>query len=142
MATQYIQMNVDFKAPLETMFSILTDHESLGPILGAKIKRIKDGKEHINGVGSVRRVTPLPLASFEETVIKFEPNKLMEYTISKGSPMKNHLGRMVFSEKEGRTYLHYTIQFDSKIPFLGFLIKLGLENSILSGLRKLAQNYQ
>jgi len=142
MSQQYIQMNVEFNAPVATMFSILSDHESLGPVLGAKIKRIKNGQGNVNGVGSVRKIMPLPLAGFEETVTRFEPDKLIEYTITKGSPMKNHLGKMVFSEKDGRTYLHYTIQFESKIPFAGFLIKVGLETTILRGLRKLARRYQ
>lgn len=143
MAKNFIQMNVTFNAPVETVFAELSDHEKMGKILGAKVKRVKDGKGSVNGIGSVRRITPVPLADFEETVTGFEPNKLVEYTITKGSPLKNHLGRMVFSETNGKTHLHYTIQFDMKlgIPFTGFLLKNALEKIISGGLHKLAKSY-
>ena len=144
MASQYIQMNVSFNAPVETVFNELSDHEKMGKILSAKVKRVKDGKDFVNGLGSVRRITPVPLGGFEETVTTFEPNKLIEYTVTKGSPIKNHLGRMVFSENNGKTQLHYTIQFDMKLglPFAGLILKTVLEKVILGGLHKLAKSYQ
>ena len=91
----------------------------------------------------MRRITPVPLADFEETVTAFEPNKLVEYTITKGSPLKNHLGRMVFSENGGKTHLHYTIQFEPKVPvpLSGLVVKSVLEKVILRGLHKLAKQY-
>lgn len=138
MGSQFIQMNVSFNAPVSTVFAELSDHEKIGAVLGAKVKRVKDGKGNVNGVGSVRRLTPVPLADFEETVTAFEQDKLIEYTITKGSPLKNHLGRMVFSESNGKTQLHYTIQFEPKIaiPLTGLLLKTVLEKVILSGLHK------
>jgi len=143
MASQFIQMNVTFNAPVSEVFAQLSDHEKMGEVLGAKVKRVKDGKGNVNGVGSVRRITPVPLADFEETVTAFEPNKLIEYTVTKGSPIKNHLGRMVFSESNGKTHLHYTIQFDMKlpIPLSGLLMKTILEKLILSGLQKFGKRY-
>lgn len=144
MSSQFIQMNVEFNAPVDTIFATLSDHEAMGSILGAKVKRVKDGQGSVNGIGSVRRITPVPLADFEETVTAFEPNKLVEYTITKGSPLKNHLGRMVFSEQNGKTHLHYTIQFEPKlpIPLSGLIVKTALEKIILGGLHKLAKQYQ
>ncbi|HEX4938913.1 MAG TPA: SRPBCC family protein, partial [Candidatus Kapabacteria bacterium] len=132
-----------FNAPVSEVFAQLSDHEKMGEVLGAKVKRVKDGKGNVNGVGSVRRITPVPLADFEETVTAFEPNKLIEYTVTKGSPIKNHLGRMVFSESNGKTHLHYTIQFDMKlpIPLSGLLMKTILEKLILSGLQKFGKRY-
>lgn len=143
MSSQYLQMNVEFNAPVDTVFGELSDHENMGKVLGAKIKRVKNGDDNINGVGSVRRITPVPLAGFEETVTAFEPNKLIEYTITKGSPLKNHLGRMVFSEHNGKTRLHYTIQFEPRlpVPLAGMIIKTALEKVILSGLHRVAAQY-
>jgi len=144
MSSQFIQMNVEFNAPVETVFATLSDHEAMGQVLNAKVKRIKDGQGSVNGIGSVRRITPVPMAGFEETVTAFEPNKLVEYTITKGSPLKNHLGRMVFSESNGKTQLHYTIQFEPKlpIPLSGLIVKTALEKVILGGLHKLARTYK
>lgn len=143
MARQLIQMNVTINAPVSTVFTELSDHEKMGQVLGAKVERIKNGQGAVNGVGSVRRITPLPLAGFEETVTVFEPNKLIEYTVTKGSPIKNHLGRMVFSETGGKTQLHYTIQFEPRIaiPLSGLLIRALLEKVVLSGLHKFARRY-
>ena len=143
MSSQFIQMNVEFNAPVETVFATLSDHEAMGKVLNAKVKRIKDGQDDVNGIGSVRRITPVPLADFEETVTAFEPNKLVEYTIPKGSPLKNHLGRMVVSENGGKTHLHYTIQFEPKVPvpLSGLVVKSVLEKVILRGLHKLAKQY-
>ena len=143
MSSQFIQMNVEFNAPVETVFATLSDHEAMGKVLNAKVKRLKDGQDDVNGIGSVRRITPVPLADFEETVTAFEPNKLVEYTITKGSPLKNHLGRMVFSENGGKTHLHYTIQFEPKVPvpLSGLVVKSVLEKVILRGLHKLAKQY-
>lgn len=144
MAKNYIQMHATFNAPVEKVFAELADHEKLSRVLGAPIKRVKNGKGDINGIGSVRRIGPLPLLGFEETVTGYEPNKLIEYTITKGSPLKNHLGRMVFSEDNGKTHLHYTIQFDMKLglPLSGFVLKTVLEKVISNGLNRFARTFE
>jgi len=143
-SSQFLQMNVEFNAPVSEVFNQLSDHENMGKVLGAKVVRIKDGVQNINGVGSVRRITPIPFAGFEETVTAFESDKLVEYTITKGSPLKNHLGRMIFSEYQGKTKLHYTIQFEPKlpIPLSGLIVKAALEKILLSGLNKVAARYE
>jgi len=145
MSVQNISLTQEFNAPVETVFGTLTDHESFGNLMsGAQITRVVDSTgENVNGTGSIRSIK-MPLApAFEETVVSYEKNKLMEYTISKGSPIKNHLGRMNFSEENGKTKLHYTIQLESKlpVPFLGSILKLGVEKSISSLLSKLAAQY-
>ena len=38
---------------------------------------------------------------------------------------------------EGGSRLHYTIQFESKVPFLGPVIRAGLETGIRKGLARL-----
>ena len=142
MAKQYIDIMQIFNAPVKTVFAELTDHEKFGKLLKADIKRIADGKgEYINGLGSVRKITPFPLAGFEETVVTFEPNEVMEYVITKGSPIKNHKGRMEFSQVDGNTRLRYTIEFESKIPLMGGLLKSVVEMPIKKGLSSLAKRY-
>ena len=142
MAKQYIDIMQTFNAPVETVFAELTDHEKFGKLLKADIKRIVDGEGgYVNGLGSVRKITPLPLADFEETVVTFEPNQVMEYEITKGSPLKNHKGRMEFSRVDGNTRLRYTIEFESKIPLMGGLLKSAIEMPIKKGLSLLAKSY-
>ena len=99
--------------------------------------------ENKNGVGYVRRISAFPVPDFEKTVITFEPNILMEYVVSKGSPIKNHNGRMEFSEENGKTDLCYFIDFEPKlsIPFLGSVLKSAIEKPMRQSLEKLAKRY-
>jgi len=145
MNRQHIEIRQSFNAPVDTIFSLLTDHESFGNVIGTNFKRVVDSQgENKNGVGSVRRITSFPVPAFEETVVRFEPNRLMEYVISKGSPVKNHKGRMEFSEEQGKTTLCYTIDFEPKLPFilLGPVLKRAIEKPIRKGLKQLAGRYE
>lgn len=129
-----------FAAPRSAVFAHLTDHNKVGKVMGAKMQRIKDADgDNPNGLGSVRKVTVGP-ASFEETVTRFEPDSVMEYTVSRGGPIRNHLGRMQFSDTADGCKLHYRIVFDGRIPFTGGVIAKGLQDGIRKGLAKLARD--
>ncbi len=142
MAKHQVAIKQVFNAPIATVFAALTDHNNFGQIVDAKIIRIKDSdNDNVNGVGSIRRITPLPFSHFEETVVTFESNKLMEYVVTKGSPIKNHKGRMEFSELDGKTQLSYTIEFEPKIPFMGKILKGLIEGPLVKGLKALAISY-
>ena len=144
MSRQRIKITQSFNAGLETIFDILTDHQSFGEVINAKIRRVVDGRgDNKNGVGSVRRISSFPVPSFEETVTAFEPNRLMEYKVSKGSPVKNHKGRMEFTGDKGQTELTYTIEFEPKLPFVffGSQIRNAIEKPISGGLKRLAERY-
>ena len=144
MGKQRIEIEQSFNAPIETIFNILTDHESFGNVISTVVKRVVDSSEtNKNGVGSIRRISAFPFPSFEETVITFKPNQIMEYKVSKGSPIKNHKGRMEFSEESGKTRLYYTIEFDPKfffVPFGAFL-KGAVDKPIRKGIKRLAEDY-
>ncbi len=144
MTKQRIEIQQSFNAPIEDIFKTLSDHVSFGKVIETKIKRVIDSQEqNKNGVGSVRRISSFPFPSFEETVLKFEDNKLIEYTVSKGSPIKNHKGRMEFTENNGVTNLYYLIEFDPKPPFefLGSFLRKAIDNPIRTGLKKLSEKH-
>ena len=145
MSEQHIQIRQLFNAPVDTIFDILTDHASFGQVINANIKRVVDSPgDNQNGVGSVRRISAFPAPAFEETVIAYEQNQRMEYVVSKGSPIKNHKGRMEFSDEQGKTRLNYTIDFEPKLPFLlfGAIIKNAIDKSIRGGIKRLAKRYE
>ena len=76
MGEQHIKITQLFNAPVDTIFSLLTDHEAFGQVINTKIKRVVDSQgENKNGVDSVRRISAFPAPAFEETVITFEPNQ-------------------------------------------------------------------
>ena len=140
MTQQTIQLNIDFPAPIEDIFSFFEVHENLGRIFGAKIVRIKEGSDSPNGKGSVRKLNIGPLPPIEETVTEYKKNELIEYTISNKTPLKNHYGVMRFSEKNGGTHLDYKIVFESRIPLAGGLIRKVLESNISKGCEKYARS--
>jgi len=144
MARQHIEIRQTFNASVEKVFPVLTDHESFGDLLGENIKRVVDSPdENKNGVGSVRRIRSFPVPAFEETVVTFVPNELMEYVVSKGSPIKNHRGRMAFTGAAKETRLFYTIDFDPKLPFLflGSLLKRAIEKPIRRAIQRFAATF-
>ena len=98
MAIQTITINQAFSGSVKNVFSTLSDHESFGKICGIDMKRIVDGEAHLNGLGSVREIKVGVLPSFQETITKFIENERIEYRITKGSPIKNHLGVLIFTE--------------------------------------------
>lgn len=138
--SQRVHVTYDFKADPATVFAKLSEHEGLGVVFKAKIKRVKDGTDGtLNGVGSVRSLKPLGLPpAFEETVTKSEPNSLIEYTISKGSPIRKHLGvQKLTPNADGGTHLDYTIDLETPIPGLGPVLKVVLTKVISKGLPNL-----
>lgn len=139
MSLQTIKIVQSFNAPVDQVFSVLSDHERFGKIIGVNTKRIKDGQGSENGLGSIRKMNIGPLPSFQETITDFKQDALIEYKITQGSPIKNHVGVMKFSAQgDKQSVLHYTIQLESKIPFTTSVIKKALENGISKGLKKYA----
>ncbi len=123
MAQQQVKFDQFIAAPREKVFAYFADHEKFGRIFGGGVRRIKDApnSQDVNGLGSVRSIKA-PGGMIEETISRYEPHSLIEYTVTKGGPIKNHLGHIEFHVVEGGTQVLYTISFDPKIPFTGGLI--------------------
>jgi uncharacterized membrane protein len=136
LAQQRIEVDQDFAFPVERLFAYLREHENLAPIFAAKIRRLHDGQSSRNGLGSARELRVSILPPFVETVTGYRENELIEYRITQGSPLKNHLGTMRFSSTpNGGSHLSYTIVFEGRLPFVAELIRPGLEKSVRQGLR-------
>lgn len=141
MALQRIEVVQTFPFSVEKLYAFLSEHENLGAIFPAKIRRIRDGQGTPNGVGSVRKIVMAPGLALEETVTKAEPNQLIEYTITKGGwPINSHLGVMRFYPHESGSRLHYTIDIGAAIPGAAWVVTKVLGGDIRKGLKKLAKN--
>jgi len=140
MAVKTITIHKEFNAPLTEVFSTLSDHHKFGKICGIKMTRIHDGDDGANGLGSIRKINIGPLPAFEETITDFIPNELIEYKITQGSPIKNHVGTLRFSGQNNKTILDYTIELESVIPFTTGIIKSALENGLSKGLQHYASS--
>ncbi len=137
MATYTIEIDETFDVPRHRVFALFADHERLGKLLGAPVKRIHDSDQaDPNGVGSIRKIGIGPIG-LKETVITFEPETLIEYTITSTSPIRNHLGRIRFEDAaDGRTRVQYTISFEDIVPYTGKLVSSALDQGIRKGIRR------
>ncbi len=140
MASYSIEINETFDVPRSRVFALFADHKRFGQLLGAPVKRIKDSDQaDPNGIGSVRKIGIGPIG-LEETILSFEPDSLIEYTISSLSPIKNHFGRIRFDDTpEGLTLVNYTIRFDDIVPFTGKIVSNTLEQGIRRGIKRVPE---
>ena len=129
-----IEITHDFRLPVERTYAYLSEHENLGPLFGAKVRRVRDGDTSRNGAGSVRSLKVGPLPAFEETVTHAEVDRVVEYRITRGSPLRGHSGRMDFSPLGTGSRLRYVIEFGAVVPGLDRVIALGLERNVRKGL--------
>lgn len=133
---QRVIADQDFVLPPERVFAYLSEHENLGPLFGAKVKRLKDGDDGTrNGVGSKRQLRVGLLPPLEETVTEVVPNELIRYRITKGSPLRDHEGVMRFTPNGSGSHLHYEIVFRGVLPGVGALVKTGLQRNIDNALK-------
>jgi uncharacterized protein YndB with AHSA1/START domain len=138
MGQQRIDILQEFDIPVERVFAYLAEHENLEKVFApARIRRLSNGQSARNGVGSSRELRILIGPPFVETVTAYQENELIEYRVTRGSPIKNHCGVMRFQRTPRGTQLHYTVEFDGKFPLVGELIKPGLEMAMRRGLKRL-----
>ena len=136
---QTVELTQTSRLPLAELYALLSDHDRLGGVLGAPVKRIREGRDSPNGVGSVRRVG-LPPLGLEETVVGAVVDKSIDYKITRGGwPVKNHHGRLTFRALPGGgSEVQWRIQIDAALPGAALLIKQILGFAIGRGLKKLA----
>ena len=130
----------DFDLPVGTVFEHFAEHENLGGVLGADVTRLSEGTDgRRNGVGSSRRLKPPgPVPAFEETVTRFEPDELIEYRVTRGTPLNHHVGVITFTPREGGTHVEWTIEIGTALPGLDFVIAKVLVRNIGGGLDRMS----
>jgi uncharacterized protein YndB with AHSA1/START domain len=134
MRAYWVHVEHDFTQPPQRVFAHLAEHENLAEVFGAKVARLNDGEGERNGVGSRRQLQIGPLPPFEETVTEFEPSERIVYRITKGGPLRGHVGTMTFIPKDGGTRFIYDIRIASPIPGLAPIVRAMLTRSIVRAL--------
>nr|WP_296766707.1 SRPBCC family protein [Rhodococcus sp. (in: high G+C Gram-positive bacteria)] len=133
-----VHIEHDFDSDAATVFEALSEHENLGPVFKATIRRVCDGQTSRNGAGSTRSLKIGPLPTFEETTTVSQPNSLIEYKITKGGPLRGHWGAQRLTPNgSGGTHLDYTIGFDAPLPGMAFVIGKILTAAITRGIASL-----
>lgn len=134
MRAHHVHIEHHFAKPPEAIFAYVAEHENLAEVFGAKITRLSDGEGTRNGVGSVRKLQIGPLPPFEETVTEFVVPERIVYRITKGSPLRGHVGVMTFAPAGGGTSFVYDIRLASPIPGLAAIVRASLSRSIAASL--------
>ena len=87
----------EFNCSPEKLYDYLEVHENLSEIFfPLTVKTVQNGADTKYGVGSVRQLSIGPLLPFEETNVVCDKPHRIEYKITKGSPLKDHHGVMIF----------------------------------------------
>jgi uncharacterized protein YndB with AHSA1/START domain len=135
MRAHWVHVEHDFAKPPERIFTHLAEHENLAKVFGAKVRRLNDGDGGTrNGVGSRRQLRIGPLAPFEETVTEFVPCERIVYRITKGGPLRGHVGTMTFIPNGEGTRLVYDIRIASPVPGIAPIVRAMLTRSIVASL--------
>ncbi len=141
MRAHHVHVEHEFAKAPERIFAHLAEHENLAEVFGAKITRLEDGDGERNGVGSVRQLRIGPLPPFEETVTEFVPGQRIVYRITKGSPLRGHVGVMELAPTAGGgTRFVYDIRLASPLPGVALIVRSALTRSITRALPKVERD--
>jgi hypothetical protein len=115
--------------PPRVVFAELADPAYIERIAPFKVRvsHVRDGREHRHGVGSIRRIQPWFGPAYEEEILVFEPDRVMEYTTIKGAPFDHHRG--VYRTEAAGTGTRFTfhLEFSCRLPGLAWVMKRLLE---------------
>jgi uncharacterized protein YndB with AHSA1/START domain len=131
------------RAPIGDVFDRLGDHNRMGEWMMADIRRVVDSTvagEGVNGTGSVRLLKILGLSDFDETVVKSKKPETIEYKITRGSPLSNHLGVITLKEENGAVAIDWNITFEMGIG--GIVVEQLLKLAVGNGLSKLKKQME
>ena len=108
-----------------------------------QVERIKDSTdpERPDGVGSVRRLGFGVVKPLKEQITLLKPHQRIEYKIIKNPLVKHHLGIIEFEKIDtDKTLVTYTIELQTRAPFISQLILAQLKVAIKVGFAKLAKS--
>jgi uncharacterized protein YndB with AHSA1/START domain len=118
-------------APPETVFDVLTDHRrytDITPLRRAELER--EGEPAPNGLGAIRVLSALPGPPMREEVIGYERPRRFSYKILSGLPVRDHVGTVELSPKDGGTAVTYAVKTTPTIPLAGPVFMAILKKAI------------
>lgn len=125
---QLVEIQRFFQAPVDKVWERYTDHRAWARYMGAvQVTLQPEGVPAPNGVGCVRVISRGGRELVAEEVTAFEPPVRMAYRIARGGwPIRNHEGEVYFSAAGDGTRVTWRCRFDSAVPGLGPLMRIGI----------------
>jgi uncharacterized protein YndB with AHSA1/START domain len=117
-------------APPETVFDVLTDHRRYTEITSLRKAELeREGEPEPNGLGAIRVLT-LAGPPMREEVIGYERPSRFSYKILSGLPVRDHVGTVELSPKDGGTEITYAVKTTPTIPLAGPVFMAFLKKGI------------
>jgi uncharacterized protein YndB with AHSA1/START domain len=138
---QQVEVQHQFRVPLERVWARYTDHATWGAWAGlGPVRLVQLGTPPPNGVGCVREFAAGGTRT-QEQVLTYEPPHRFTYTVIRGPvPMTDHLGEVVFEPRDGGTLVTWRCRFRSRLPGLGGLLRLMITRLFRNALRGLERD--
>jgi uncharacterized protein YndB with AHSA1/START domain len=117
-------------APPETVFRALTEHHLYAEITPMRKSILeREGEPPPNGVGAIRVLTSLgpPL---REEVLAYEPPERFSYKLLSGAPVRDHVGTVQLSARDGGTRMVYAVRTTPTLPLVGPLVVAVVKQAI------------
>jgi hypothetical protein len=142
MSVKAVDVSIDIDASIEGVFERLSDHGAYGRFPNVPAARLtRAGEKEKNGEGAVREVTLktfglLPI-DFIEDITVYEAPRIFEYRVKSArynlglftldAGVVHHLGRLTFSERDGKTTVHWVSKFEMTWPLVKYVTEMALE---------------
>jgi uncharacterized protein YndB with AHSA1/START domain len=126
-------------APRERVWEVMADHEGMKRWMPVReVVRRRPGSPDPNGIGAVRTIRGMGLV-LEEQITGWKPPERMEYVLTEGAPIRDHLGEIVLTSEPGGTRVRWNVRFRPLVPGTGALLRFALRRSLAQGLEALAK---
>lgn len=126
-------------APPEIVFDVLTDHRRYPEITSLRKAELeREGEPAPNGLGAIRVLT-VAGPPMREEVIGYDPPHRFSYTILSGLPVRDHVGTVELTPRDGGTKVVYAIRTTPTLPVGGFAVVAVLKQAIKSLLGGVAE---
>jgi len=114
----------------ETVFAVLTEHHlyaEITPMRKSVLER--EGDPPPNGVGAIRVLTSVgpPL---REEVIAYEPPLRFSYKLLSGAPVRDHVGTVELTPRDGGTRVVYAVRTTPTLPLVGSAVVAVVKQAI------------
>jgi hypothetical protein len=142
MSIKTVDVSIDIESSIDDVFERLSDHGAYGRFPNVPAARLTQaGKEEKNGEGAIREVTlrtcGFLLITFIEEIPVYEKPHVFEYSVKSArynlglftmdAGIIHHLGRVSFSEEEGKTRVNWISKFEMTWPLLKYITAKVLE---------------
>jgi uncharacterized protein YndB with AHSA1/START domain len=135
---QRIELSEEIQAWPEAVWAVVTDHRGWSRWSGMKEAVLRsEGYPPPNGLGATRVFRRSGFA-VEEEVTGFDPPQRMEYRLTAGLPIRDHVGEMTFKRTGSGTRLTWRVAFRPRIPGTGVLLRWVVARVLHDVLRRLA----